>query len=207
MSLTLIIVILTSLISYNCFQDRERFGNLLHSPYQEKRSNQYYRLLTSGFLHGSMGHLLINMYVLFIFGEVIENYFLSIFGEMLGRLYFLLLYILTIIAANIPTFLIHKDNAHFSSVGASGAVSGLIFVFILFLPWHMLLLFFVIPCPAIIAGILYLVYSSWAAKKGTDRIDHVAHFAGAVFGFLFTIMLEPAIFTNFLHALKTTAPF
>ncbi len=207
MSLTLIIVILTSLISYNCFQDRQRFGNLLHSPYQEKRSNQYYRLLTSGFLHGSMGHLLINMYVLFIFGEVIENYFLSIFGEMLGRLYFLLLYILTIIAANIPTFLIHKDNAHFSSVGASGAVSGLIFVFILFLPWHMLLLFFVIPCPAIIAGVLYLVYSSWAAKKGTDRIDHVAHFAGAVFGFLFTIMLEPAIFTNFLHALKTTAPF
>ncbi len=207
MSLTLIIVILTSLISYNCFQDRQRFGNLLHSPYQEKRSNQYYRLLTSGFLHGSMGHLLINMYVLFIFGEVIENYFLSIFGEMLGRLYFLLLYILTIIAANIPTFLIHKDNAHFSSVGASGAVSGLIFVFILFLPWHMLLLFFVIPCPAIIAGILYLVYSSWAAKKGTDRIDHVAHFAGAVFGFLFTIVLEPAIFTNFLHALKTTAPF
>lgn len=147
------------------------------------------------------------MYVLFIFGEVIENYFLAIFGEMMGRLNFILLYLLTIIFANIPTFMIHKNNPHFSSVGASGAVSGLIFVFILFLPWEMLLLFFVIPCPAIVAGVLYLVYSSWAAKKGTDRIDHVAHFGGAVFGFLFTIMLKPELFNRFLDALLNNAPF
>ena len=207
MSLTLIIVILTSLISYNCFQDRGRFANLLHSPYQEKRSKQYYRWLTSGFLHGSMGHLLINMFVLFMFGEFTEYQFLAIFGEIKGRIFFLLLYLLTIIFANIPTYLMHKDNPHFSSVGASGGVSGLVFVFILFLPWEMLYLFFVIPCPAIIAGILYLVYSSWAAKNGTDRIDHVAHFGGAVFGFLFTIMLKPEIFEHFLSALVNNAPF
>lgn len=207
MSLTLIIVILTSLISYNCFQDRGRFASLLHSPYQEKKSNQYYRWLTSGFLHGSMGHLLINMYVLFMFGELIERNFLAIFGEVMGRLNFLLLYLLTVIFANIPTFLLHKNNPNFSSVGASGGVSGLVFVFILFYPWEMLYLFFIIPCPAILAGILYLVYSSWAAKKGTDRIDHVAHFAGAVFGFLFTIILEPEIFTNFLIRLQTNVPF
>jgi Uncharacterized membrane protein (homolog of Drosophila rhomboid) len=207
MSLTLIIVILTSLISYNCFQDRGRFENLLHSPYQEKKTNQYYRLLTSGFLHGSMGHLLINMFVLYMFGEFTEFQFLAIFGEVKGRLYFLLLYLLTIVFANIPTFLLHKNNPHFSSVGASGGVSGLVFVYILFLPWEVLYLFLIIPCPAIIAGILYLAYSSWAAKKGTDRIDHVAHFGGAIFGFLFTIALKPEIFQHFLFSLQTNAPF
>lgn len=207
MSLTLIIVILTGLISYNCFQDRGRFANLLHSPYQEKKSNQYYRLLTSGFLHGGMGHLLINMFVLFNFGEAIEMKFLEIFGEVMGRLNFLLLYLLTIIFANIPTFLLHKNNPHFSSVGASGAVSGLVFVLILFRPWAPLELFFFIPIHAIILGVLFLAYSSWAAKKGGDRVDHVAHFGGAVFGFLFTIMLKPELFAQFLDALQTNAPF
>ncbi len=207
MSLTLIIVIITALISYNAFQDRGKFVNLMHSPYQEKKSNQYYRMLTSGFLHGGMEHLLINMFVLYMFGELIERNFLVIFGEMMGRLNFLLLYLLGIIFANIPTFILHKDNPSFSSVGASGAVSALVFVFILFYPWQMLYLFLVIPCPAIIAGVLYLVYSSYAAKKGTDKIDHVAHFAGAVFGLIFTVILKPELFTNFLNKLVNNAPF
>ena len=207
MSLTLIIIILTSLISYKCFEDRTRFGNLLHSPYQEKRSNQYYRLLTSGFLHGSFVHLFINMFVLWNFGEYIEYSFINIFGDLMGRLNYLLLYLLTVIFANVPTYFMHKDNVHFSSVGASGAVSGLVFVFILFRPWAELELFFFIPFRAIILGVLYLGYSSWAAKNGNDRIDHVAHFAGAIFGLLFTIVLEPELFTRFLTRLQENAPF
>jgi len=207
MSLTLIIVIITGLISYNAFQDRGRFVSLMHSPFQEKRSNQYYRMLTSGFLHGGMEHLAINMYVLYVFGSLIEGDFLAIFGEMMGRLNFLLLYLLGIIFANIPTFILHNNNPNFSSVGASGAVSALVFVYILFYPWRMLYLFFIIPCPAIIGGVLYLVYSSYAAKKGTGKIDHVAHFGGAVFGFLFTIILKPELFTRFMDSLVNNVPF
>ena len=207
MSLTLIIVIITGLISYNAFQDRGRFVSLMHSPFQEKKSNQYYRMLTSGFLHGGMEHLLINMFVLYMFGELIEQKFLFEFGEVMGRLNYLLLYLLGIIFANIPTFLMHKNNPNFSSVGASGAVSALVFVFILFYPWQKLLLFFIIPCPAIIAGVLYLIYSSYAAKKGTDKIDHVAHFGGAVFGFLFTIILKPELFSQFMEKLVNNGHF
>jgi len=207
MSLTLIIVVLTCLISYNAFQDQTRFNNLKHFPFQEKKSNQYYRMLTSGFLHGGMEHLIINMFVLFMFGELIEGYFVAMFGEAMGRLNYLLLYLLGIIFANIPTFLLNKNNPYFSSVGASGAVSALVFVFILFHPWEKLLLFLFIPCPAIIAGVLYLVYSSYAAKKGTDNVDHVAHFGGAVFGFLFTIILKPELFTMFLDSLVNNGPF
>jgi len=108
MSLTLIIVVITCIISYTSFQDRSRFVSLMHAPYQEKRSNQYYRMLTSGFLHGGMEHLIINMFVLFMFGELIESYFLTIFGELMGRINFLLLYLLGIIFANIPTFILNN---------------------------------------------------------------------------------------------------
>jgi len=201
------LVILTCIISYTSLQDRGRQQALLHSPYQEKRTKQFYRFLTAGFVHGSLGHLGINMFVLYMFGELIEGQFLALFGETMGRLNFLMLYLLTIIFANIPTFILHKDNPHFSSVGASGGVSGIIFVFILFYPWEKLYLFFVIPCPAIIAGILYLGYSSWASKKGGDRIDHLAHFGGAIFGMVFAIILEPKLFGYFLTQLTQNAPF
>jgi len=147
------------------------------------------------------------MFVFYMFGDQIERQFLATFGEAMGRLNFLMLYLLTIVFANIPTFLTHKDNAYFSSVGASGAVSGIVFVYILFYPWARLYLFLVIPCPAIIAGVLYLVYSSYAAKKGGDNIDHLAHFGGAIFGMVFALILDPSLFNHFLHQLTQNAPF
>lgn len=208
MSLTLIIIILTGLISYNCFQDRGRFQALLHSPYQEKREKEYYRFLTSGFVHGSMLHLIVNMYVLYSFGQIVENSFLNMFGEMMGRLNFLFVYLLTIIFANIPTFIKHRNNASFSSVGASGAVSGLLFIFVLLAPWaEGMRLFFAIPIYPIVFGVLYLAYSSWASKNSNDRIDHDAHFAGAIFGMIFALILKPELFNHFIHQLTTTAPF
>jgi len=103
--------------------------------------------------------------------------------------------------------MLHKDNPRFASVGASGGVSGMLFVFVIFYPWAMLGIMFVIPCPAIIAAVLYLVYSQYAAKRGGDNIDHVAHFYGAVFGFLFTILLKPDLFNLFLNNLVNDAPF
>ncbi len=207
MSLTLIIIILTCAISYKTFQDRGSFLKLMHYPFQEKRGKEFYRLITSGFLHGGWEHLGINMFVLYMFGDIIEKEFLFVFGDVMGRINYLLLYLLSIIFANIPTFLMNKDNQGFSSVGASGAVSALVFVFILFHPWQMLYLYFVIGCPAIIAGVLYLLYSSYAAKRGTGNTDHVAHFAGAVFGFIFAIILKPSLFSDFMDALVNNAPF
>jgi len=146
------------------------------------------------------------MFVLYSFGNYIESYIVSEFGNIQGRIIYLILYLLNIVLANIPTLLRHKLNQGFSSIGASGAVSGIIFIFILLQPWSMLYLFFIIPVPAIIAGVGYLIYSSWAAKQGHGRLDHSAHFAGAIAGMLMIILLRKEIVSEFFFRLINDFP-
>lgn len=207
MSITVIIIAITCLVSYQAFNDGNLKSKLLHRPYVEHHQKEYYRLLSHGFIHADMTHLLINMYVLYIFGEYVEQTFVTLFGGMKGRIFYILMYLLTIIAASLPTHMKHKDNSYYAALGASGATSGILFSFILFNPWTTLLLFFIIPCPAIFAAILYLVYSSWASKNSRDNIGHDAHFFGAIFGFLFTIALNPNIFSSFLDRVMHQSPF
>lgn len=207
LTITLIIVIVTCLISYRAFNDGYFKGKLLHRPYLEHHNKEYYRLLTHGFIHANWVHLLINMFVLWMFGEYIERVFISLFGTMKGRLFFILMYILTIIAASIPTHLKHKDNSYYAALGASGATSGVVFAFVLFNPWENLYIYGLLPIPAIIAAILYLAYSSWASKNSRDNIGHDAHLYGAIFGFLFTIALKPSLFLSFLTKVIHEAPF
>lgn len=206
-SITIIIIIFTALISYQGFNRYTVIERLKHSPILENRNKEYYRLLTSGFVHADWTHLLINMFVLYSFGSTIESYITSIFPNPLGNIIFVVLYMLNVIIANIPTAIIHKDNPSFSSIGASGAVSGMVFIFILLNPWAILNLFFVIPIPAIIAGIGYLIYSSWAARKGHGRLDHMAHFAGAIGGILMITILNFDILSDFMQRLVSDFPF
>ncbi len=206
-SITLLIIIFTSLVSYQGFSKYALIDRLKHSPIREYREKEYYRLLTSGFVHADWTHLIINMFVLYSFGGFIENFIVNEFGVIQGRIIFTAFYLLNVILANIPTAVRQKDNPSFSSIGASGAVSGIIFVFILLKPWAMLLLFFIIPVPAIIAGIGYLVYSSWAAKKGHGRLDHSAHFAGAIAGMLMIILLKREILGHFFNHLVHDFPW
>lgn len=197
MSITLILVIVTCLISYQAFRNQGMFEKLKHTPYLVHRQKEYYRFLSSGFVHADWMHLIINMYVLYQFGEIVEDRFVTHFGPLMGRLDFLVLYLLTLLLSDFPSYLKHKDNPHFSSVGASGAISGIIFVFVLFQPWSMLLLFFIIPIPAIVAAVLYLVYSSWASYHSKDFINHDAHFYGAIFGLLIALAMWPSLFQLF----------
>ncbi len=208
MSLTLIIVIMTCLISYQCFENQAMFNKLKHWPFVVRTEGQYYRFLSSGFVHGSWMHLIINMFVLYEFGTAVELYFLGYFGELKGRLFYLLLYLLAIVASDLPTYWKRKDTPYYSSIGASGAVSAILFAYIILNPWGQILLYFIIPMPIIVAGILYLIYSSWAARGNVaDNINHDAHFYGAVFGFLFTCALSPKLFSNFITLLKDGLPF
>ncbi|MCC6724355.1 MAG: rhomboid family intramembrane serine protease [Saprospiraceae bacterium] len=207
LSITLILVIVTSLISWQAFERREIEYKFMHYPYEEYRDKSYYRWVTSMFLHTDFTHLFFNMFALYSFGSYIESAFVVIFGELMGRLNFFALYILSGVFADIPTYYKHKHNQSFSSVGASGAVSGIMFAFALFEPWSNIYLFYVIPIPAVLAAVLYLVYSSYAAKQGGGRIDHMAHFWGAVFGLLFTIALKPELFNRFLDKLVSDFPF
>ena len=206
-TVTLIIIIFTSLISLQGFSRYYFIDKLKHSPVRENSNKEYYRLLTSGFVHADWTHLLINMFVLYSFGGYIESYIISLFGNPMGKIIFVVLYLLNIILANIPTMIHHRHNPGFSSIGASGAVSGVIFIFILLQPWAILSLFFVIPVPAIIAGVGYLIYSSWAANKGHGRLDHSAHFAGAVAGMFMIFILNNQIMGDFLHRLVADFPF
>ena len=201
MSITIVLVIITVAVSYFAFKDQALFYKLAHWPYQEKRTKSYYRLLTSGFVHGSWLHLLINMFVLWTFGELIESFFVQFFGSVMGPALFMLVYLATVICASLPNTFRKQDDQSYISVGASGGVSGIVFIYILFFPWRDLYIYGILPIPAIVAGILYLAYSSYASKKGTDRIDHDAHFYGALFGVLFMILLRPRSISDFFQSL------
>ena len=185
-SLTLILVVMTVLISMQAFNRVDMKRKLLMHPYSVKRNKEYYRFLSHGFIHADYMHLIVNMYVLYIFGENIEAYFNFSFGAVNGRLLFLLLYIGAILAGAIPAYLKHQNNVVYSALGASGGTSGIVFAFIVFNPWQW---FIFPPLPALFMGIAYLWYSSYMAKQGRDNIGHDAHFWGAVYGFILTIGL------------------
>jgi len=201
MSITLILIIVTGLISYQAFENRDMSRKLHHSPYIESRSKEWYRMLTAGFIHGSWTHLMINMFVLYFFGESVEYDFRVHFGPTAGRIVFVLLYLMAIVAANTFTYFKHKDNHTFASLGASGAVSAVLFAHVIFDPWGCLLLYFIIPINGIIAAILYVVYSQWASKNRRDHVDHDAHLWGAIFGVVFTLAMSPKIFNIFIGEL------
>lgn len=207
MTITLILIIVTCLVSYQAFNNPDMQYKLLHYPYQENISREYHRWLTACFVHGNWMHLAINMYVFYGFGEQVEYRFLEIFGPAIGRVNFLLLYLATAVMANVPTYYRHRHNQAFRSVGASGAVSGILFVFILFEPWATLGLFFIIPVKAILAALLFLVYSSYAGRRSNDMIDHEAHFYGAVFGFSFACALKPSLFGDFVQKIVYDWPY
>ncbi len=200
MTLTITLIIITILISLLAFNDRNLMGKLLFTPYDVRHSNQWYRFITSGFIHADFMHLAMNMFVFYTFGEAVENVYVVLFGTK-GKLFFLILYIGAMIFADLATYAKHNNDRYYASLGASGAVSGVMFAFIFFAPWQGLTFIFFpfAKIPAFILGILYLVYSSYMSRKGGDRINHDAHFYGAVFGFLFTIALKPDLVKFFLE--------
>jgi len=200
MSLTIIFIIITVLVSYRAFEDRRLKSNLMMHPLSVDEFGQFYRFVTSGFVHADWNHLAINMFVLYMFGSSLENgivivnsegyleevvSFKSIFGETMGLINFVILYIGSIIVGSIPSFIKHRNNGYYSALGASGGTSGVLFAVILFDPWSWLIF---PPVPFIVFGIGYLFYSSYMSKKGTDNIGHDAHFWGGVFGFLYTVL-------------------
>ena len=207
MSITLIIVIMTCLVSYQATNKPSMHAQLMFRPASIKNNGEWYRFLTHGFVHSNQSwlHLIINMYVLWIFGESVERWFGDIFSLNMGKIVYILFYLGAIIIASIPNYFRHQDNYAYAAVGASGATSAIVMAFIIQQPWALLLLFFIIPVPAIIAGVLFLFYSSYMDKKGMDNIDHNAHFWGAIFGLVFVIIslatLRPDLLDLFIYKL------
>lgn len=202
--MTLLIIIVTSIISILSLSNREWMEKLLFSPYKTIHSKEWHRLVTHGFVHADYMHLFINMFVLMSFGSAVENIFGGLQDSGIirsGTFHFLILYFGGIVIASLTTLKKHKDNFYYHSVGASGAVSAVVFTFIFFDPWSKLLLMFFIPIPAILFGVAYLAYSHYMSKKESDHINHDAHFVGSVFGFIYPLLINPKLISIFLNKL------
>ena len=198
-NITLSIIIVTSAISINAFRNGKIVDDLIFWPPAITKKHQYYRFITCGLIHADYMHLLFNMLTLYFFGKIMEVYYMGMLG--LQNYYYLALYIGALIVSNIPTYIKHRNDYNYRSLGASGAVSAVLFAFILLKPWQTILVLF-IPIPAIIYGALFLVYSAYMSRKGGDHVNHDAHFYGALFGIIFTILLHPDVVNMFMAELK-----
>jgi membrane associated rhomboid family serine protease len=186
--LTTLIIGVTVLVSVLAFNNRNLFEKLLFSPFLVKKNNEYSRFITSGFIHANFMHLAFNMLTLYFMGKYVEVFFKVQFGVAVGSLLYVGMYLLALIAADLPDFSRHQNNPYYRSLGASGAVSGVLFASILLAPLSKLIIFPIpIPIPAVLFGVLYLVYSAWASRNANDNIGHSAHFFGALFGILFML--------------------
>jgi len=197
--MTLFFVIVTSLISIVAFNKPELMSGFQFNPYKVYHKKQWYRLLSHGFVHADWMHLIINMFVLFSLGPHVETFFDRLFEN--SKIYFLILYIGAILISSLATLKKHKDDPWYNSVGASGAVSAIIFAGIFLTPLKKLYLYGIIGIPGIICGILYLIYSSYMSRRNRDNINHDAHFVGAVFGFFFPLILDFKLLSSFINQL------
>lgn len=197
MTFTLIIIIVTAIISYSAFNNDNLYSKLILWPNRMHTPNEYYRLLTSGFIHADWAHLIFNMLTLFFFGQSVEYQFAN---NGISSVLFIVLYLAGIVAASLPSFVKHKNDMYYRSLGASGGVAAVLFSFIYFSPWQTIYIFF-IPIPGILAGVGYLIYAAYMSRKGRDAINHDAHFYGAIFGFVFTLLFAPDHGQMFLYQL------
>lgn len=195
MSITLILIIANVALSVPAFSNKELFYKLDLQPYMIKHRKQWHRFLSHAFLHVDYGHLVVNMYVLYIFGKMVESNYQDLFGTK-WILYFGMLYLGGILFSALPGFGRHQDNFNYHSVGASGAVSAVVYSFILMEPFRELGLLFIpgLRFDAIWFGLLYLALEIYLDRRGESRVAHSAHYFGGIFGFVFTLILEPSLF-------------
>ena len=193
--LTLIVIAVTVLVSWQAFERRALLERLILWPPAISRKKQFDRLLTHGFVHADWQHLLFNMITLFFFGRAVE----PVLAQYLGPLGFVLFYLSAVVVAILPTYVRHRHDPSYRSLGASGGVSAVLFASILLQPW--MLIFIPIPIPAVLYGVGYVGYSFWMDRKGGDNVNHSAHLSGAIYGVLFMLLMEPRVGGYFLQRL------
>jgi membrane associated rhomboid family serine protease len=206
MFITYALIGITVIVSMLAFNRPRMFAGLMMNPHKVKTQRQYFRFITSGFVHQDHMHLILNMVSLYFFGQVIEIVFGIVF-EGWGGVYYIALYLLAIIASDLPSYFKHKDNPRYNSLGASGGVAAVIFSFIVFQPTEKICLFIALCMPGFILGTAYIIYSYYQGKKANDNINHDAHLYGAAFGFIFCVIMYPPSITNFFKQIMNWKMF
>jgi membrane associated rhomboid family serine protease len=212
LSITLIIIIITCIISFTAFNNEKVFNDFIFYPPSISHDKQYYRFFTCGFIHADYLHLGFNMWSLYIFGTYLEPQLNGIFGTTAGKFIYLLLYLSSLFFCLLPTYSKNKDNQYYRSLGASGAVSAVVFASFFLEPTAMEVRLFFMPrnwgIPAFIFGFLYLGISSYLDKRGGGNINHSAHIWGALYGIAFMIVFgyalsDEKLLANFISDIQT----
>lgn len=205
--LTYLLIGITIYTSYRYMEDRFEKGKLMFTPYAIKRNKEWYRFFSHGLVHGDWMHLLFNVYVLYMFGTQVEIAFQYLFGVG-GTLAYLGLYISGLGMSSLYSYYKHQDNPQYHALGASGAVSSVVFAYILLTPTSGMGLLIIsditgIYFPSFFFGGLYLAYSAYKSKRDNDNIGHDAHYWGSVWGFVFLATIRPSLFISFLSQIRT----
>lgn len=199
MSFTFIIILITVLISIGAFNNEELYNKLILWPRKMDNPAEYYRLLTSGFIHADWNHLIFNMLSLYMLGGTAEYFVQELTG---AGIMFIVLYLSGIIVSSLPSFIKNRNNSYYRSLGASGGVASLVFFFIYYAPWAKLgILFIPIGIPAILFGGLYLAYEIYMSKRGHGNVNHDAHLWGSLYGLFFGFLLDSSHGVNFVNSL------
>ena len=201
---TLVIIAVTCLVSILCFYGKLDVRRLWFTAYGVWHRKEWYRMISYGFVHGGWGHLFFNMLTLYFFGGVVEKYFTAAFGAGAGVALYVVLYLSAIVMSTFGDLLKFKNVPSYCAVGASGAVSAVLFASILFEPKMGIYIYLIpIPVPGYLFAPLYLLYCWYMNKRSQDNIGHSAHFWGALYGLLFPLVFRPDIFIHFLNQLHS----
>ncbi|MEZ5173716.1 MAG: rhomboid family intramembrane serine protease [Bacteroidia bacterium] len=199
-NLTLPIIVVTAIFSIMAFNNSALMARYQFNAYMIYHRKQYYRFITHAFLHADWMHLIINMLVLYSFGVFVEGNLAYLFGSV-SPLVYLLLYFGSVIVSSISTYRKNKDNHWYNAVGASGAVSAVMFSSVVFGPFMKIYLYAILPLPAVVWAAIYVAYSVYAGRQMNDNINHDAHLWGGLYGLAFTLVLDPRVAGNFLDQL------
>lgn len=208
--ITITIIILTSLISYQAFRDYNIADKLIFQP-AAVRDGEWYRLLTYGVLHADLTHLIFNMFTFYLFGSSIEGYFKAVLGTNPGSIAFIILYIGGLLFSILPTYIKQKDNYYYKGLGASGAVSAVVFAYILINPMNFMgIMFIPIMLPAFLFGFIFILISMYLDKNQVGGINHSAHITGGLFGVILTAVIflvlnDTNLLLSFIHKVQITS--
>lgn len=203
--MTIIIIGITALLSISAFSNRDQMEKLLFVPYYMDDTKQWYRFVSHGFVHADWSHLIFNMMSLYFFGGLVQQIISMHMGPKMDDTVFVALYLLGMIAAAMPSYLKHRNNIQYRSLGASGAVAAVIFFSIMFVPLNKIYLMFIpIGIPAWIFGILYLATEYYLDKKQYGRVAHDAHFWGSVFGIIYAVVIYPGVLKEFVTQIASS---